>query len=345
MNLKSLLGKIPERTSLRTAYRVAQISGLFLIALIFDSLFHDKDPRVSFMVFYFVTLIASGFIHFWSGLILSSLFLQVVYLGYKTELKDLMVQFALFATVFLFKKMLTQKESEHLRVAKELDEEQKKLTFIVQKLSSLVKFRARLFSQGVMFLRKELEHKEKISKATDLLARKSEELDDYLTDLSEISLLSRGERLSFPKEGKSFVTIFYDVVQEIKVSSPELLQINIESLKRPALWNEMRLKKAIATVLNESLSRNDGKPVVVDIQENDQFVSFSLKHKGVYTAIELTDLFRPFYSADTIQNEQNLNMTLARGLFEGHQGNLKITSSVSEGTVIQVLLPRFVPEE
>src|SRR5690606_5780934 len=130
-------------------------------------------------------------------------------------------------------------------------------------------------------------------------------------------------------------------LKKILLSSlPANTNIDFQNTGSDSLWDENELQKVFKILFKAS--NELGLPQVLFSEKKDHAkILFSTKE--LLTPSEVSGLSDPFHSE--VQKKFNnaligLDWNLARGIVEAHGGNLKVFSSLHEGTVFTVLLPK-----
>ncbi len=107
-----------------------------------------------------------------------------------------------------------------------------------------------------------------------------------------------------------------------------------------------QVRKALTNILDNALkfSPDDCLPVSVELTHQSPFAIITVIDHGIGIPKEDLDfIFEPFYRVDKSRTPQTggygLGLSLAKTIIEAHGGRLDITSTIRQGTTVQIYLP------
>lgn len=214
-----------------------------------------------------------------------------------------------------------------------LEEERRDKFLITEQLARELKNASHVLNIGAQYLKTNGNEFEKFDKAVEILTSKSEMLDQTLERIISVSEEAQGKNIRINPLPCSLKKILLS-------SLPASSQIDFKSTSTDSLWDESELQKAFSIIF--AASNTLGLPQISFSEKKDHAkVSFAVKE--LLTPSELQGLNVPFHSE--VQKKFNnaligLDLNLARGIIESHGGNLKVFSTVHEGTIFTILLPK-----
>lgn len=119
-----------------------------------------------------------------------------------------------------------------------------------------------------------------------------------------------------------------------------LLPENPKKLK--VMGNRQLLSLAFMNILTNACKYSNNKPVVVTIASSDEQVFLAISDEGIgIPASELPFIYDPFFRASNTRNFEGygIGLPLTRNIIKMHNGHLHISSTVNEGTTVQIKLP------
>lgn len=175
-------------------------------------------------------------------------------------------------------------------------------------------------------------------------------IDDELSRIEQIS----SELLTLAKphsENKCKCNIIQLIDDVVVLLTPQANMKNIE-VKKVANCDEFyitcentKLKQVFINLIKNSIDamENSGN-IVIDIQENKEFVKIQIIDQGCGIPKELLDrLGEPFYT--TKEKGTGLGLMVCFQIIESHNGSIQVESLVNEGTTFTITLPVIGKEE
>lgn len=110
--------------------------------------------------------------------------------------------------------------------------------------------------------------------------------------------------------------------------------------------NKQLLNLAFANILNNACKYSHNKPVSVSIAASNNQVIVVIKDEGVgIPEAELQYIYNPFFRASNVQffEGYGIGLPLARNIILLHEGAIKVSSALNEGTVVQISFPLYYP--
>ena len=223
-------------------------------------------------------------------------------------------------------------------------------------------------------LREELQKSEKLKAVATLAAGMAHEIKNPLTSIKTFT-----EYIPEKRDDPVFLDKFYKIVrgevarinyivQELlefskpselhlkKADINDLLNETLELLNNDLIRKNIKIQKELSSLpetaidpsqikqvllnilLNSIDSIKNGGTLILSTKNNQDEISIVVKDTG--TGINKEDLkhiFDPFFSKK--DGGTGLGLSVVHGIIEKHRGNIKVNSTVGEGTTFEIILP------
>ncbi len=244
---------------------------------------------------------------------------------------------------------VTQKKTEDDALLSILEKE-KELNIIKSRFISMVshEFRTPLagISLNVQLLQK-LNHERAVEQEIKA-SRRIKESIQYLTGmLEEVSIIAKdqNEQLIFAPSLVDFESLCRDLALETEYAYKQK-RISFKSYikKRKVIMDRKIIRHIVNNLLSNAMKYSDPQEEVnFDISETDgSGFLIKITDKGIgIPAGEIENITDPFYRAANSADSKGtgLGMSIVKRCVEHHKGNMKISSELGRGTVVEVLLP------
>ncbi len=171
-----------------------------------------------------------------------------------------------------------------------------------------------------------------------------DEMERIVADLLE------GERLSsrhsaLQREPCDLPALVEAVIDESFAAQRERLTLNLQQPVPALSLDASRIKVLLRNLLQNALTYGGGENVEINLAEVPDGVRLQISDRGDgIPEDELAKVTEPFYRVDPSRHRGTggigLGLYLSRRIVEAHGGRLTIRSAPSEGTTVEVLLPR-----
>ena len=131
-------------------------------------------------------------------------------------------------------------------------------------------------------------------------------------------------------------------LQDIKV------ELRLAANLLPVMADQSQLKQAFLNLLLNAIEAMPGGGSLTLTTRNArrQNVVFQIADTGVGIPKEcFSKIFEPFYSTKKTGSSVGLGLSVVYGIVRDHEGNIKVDSTVGQGTVFTIRLPAVQPEE
>lgn len=167
-----------------------------------------------------------------------------------------------------------------------------------------------------------------------------------INNLLELTEMQLGGGMSIDKKKIDLSEHTEKIVQEIQMAYPatNLRLCKEEDVKGE--WDDLRLGQMMTNLINNAIRYGkNGEPVKVNLSTEGNFVVFSVHNEGEPIP---EDVMNRIFDGGFTNNQKNLSVEKGYGLglfivkeiVDGHQGEIKVSSSKDGGTVFKVMLPK-----
>jgi PAS domain S-box-containing protein len=182
---------------------------------------------------------------------------------------------------------------------------------------------------------------DKLSESEMTLVDKLLQNIDHLADTTEQILnVARPLNLSFqPKRSEPIVGDCLQLVEtQIKASKIEV-KLDLAAAEATVMVDESSIRSALVNLLLNSIqAMPTGGVLTVSSREFDRYLLLTIIDTGRGMSDEQTEkIFEPFYT--TKSTGLGLGMPFAKRVIERHQGSIRVTSRLGEGTEVEIKLP------
>lgn len=167
--------------------------------------------------------------------------------------------------------------------------------------------------------------------------------------IQDVLMVSRLDQLAGPiREPVDMAAVIQDVVANLRPRAEakhQTLQINLSSQLPTVAGNKEDLWRMVANLLENAINYTpSGGQISVEGRFQASGVVTIVRDSGIGIAKDqLPHIFERFYRADTARSIINggtgLGLSIVKLIAEQHYGNVKVESTVGEGTCFQVWLP------
>ncbi|MBC7428265.1 MAG: response regulator [Bacteriovorax sp.] len=184
---------------------------------------------------------------------------------------------------------------------------------------------------------------EKFKKSIDTSVKQVDRLINLVQALLDVSCIQSGQ-FNFTFENVNVLDMVNDVVDRHK----ELLQSYSCTIKvyNPnkihVIWDKTRMEQVLTNLINNAIKYAPGK-IEVDVSEEAEFVKICVKDEGKgIPADKINTIFDRFTRGNSPNSIGGLGLGLyiVKQIIEGHNGRIKIDSSINVGSCFTIILPK-----
>ena len=171
------------------------------------------------------------------------------------------------------------------------------------------------------------------------------EMEDLISDLLESEALNTRHAV-LRREPVDPAEMVSSVVDTDFANRNETITVTSAADLPPANWDTTRIRLLLRNLIDNALRYNaeSNSPVAVTVEQLDDSVALAVRDSGPGIAPEhLEHIMEPFYRADPARARATggfgLGLYLCKRIVEAHGGNLRVESTVGEGTAVTAVLP------
>jgi PAS domain S-box-containing protein len=168
------------------------------------------------------------------------------------------------------------------------------------------------------------------------------ELDRINLIVSEFMVLAKPQAMKFEaKDPLEMINNIMTIVNSQAILNDVQIQMDVESNLPKIICEENKLKQVFINVLQNAIeAMPNGGSISVVIRRVNASVVFQVVDQGNGISKErLAHLGEPFYT--TKEKGTGLGLMISYKIIEDHQGKMRISSKIGEGTTVEVLLPIY----
>lgn len=114
----------------------------------------------------------------------------------------------------------------------------------------------------------------------------------------------------------------------------------------PGVWDEFRIEQVLTNLLTNALRYGGGKPVKVEVAQNEGLATMSVRDRGIGVAeADQARIFEQFERTDDSRKHAaglGLGLYITREIVRAHGGTIALESVAGEGSLFEVTLPLLV---
>lgn len=190
------------------------------------------------------------------------------------------------------------------------------------------------------------------SEAGELAAQitaSGEAMSQLLADFLDFTASRLGQGIPIARKAMDLASLCQGVVRECAASFPQKeLRLALEGDLR-GKWDPGRLRQVLSNLIGNAIQHGSGhEPILVSARAADAAVRVRIQNAGHPIPEDaLPSIFDPFVQAQPSKptrirraGSMGLGLYIAREVVTAHGGSIVVTSSLGEGTVFEVELPR-----
>jgi signal transduction histidine kinase len=134
------------------------------------------------------------------------------------------------------------------------------------------------------------------------------------------------------------ISSFKIVVRDKKIGFISHLQ------KLPVIdGDENKLRQAFSNILQNAIKFTEKGSITLTVSANKNYLIVEVKDTGKgIPKNKMKKIFKPFEKVEQDTKGLGLGLTIVKGVLDAHGGKISITSTVGEGSVFKILLPRHI---
>ncbi|MCP5051116.1 MAG: HAMP domain-containing histidine kinase [bacterium] len=171
------------------------------------------------------------------------------------------------------------------------------------------------------------------------------EIETMITEILETERMKNGHDKPNLNH-HNIIDLIKETTRNYKERSPGI-QLSQDSQNIPIKIDAGRIKIVLQNVLQNALkySREDSQPVLISVEQAEQFVKVHIKDDGMgVPAEEIPHLFEPFYRVDRSRSKKTggygLGLSMCKRIMETHNGNIEAINNTNRGITITLTFPK-----
>lgn len=181
-------------------------------------------------------------------------------------------------------------------------------------------------------------------------AKNLDGLDALVQDLLTVSHMEAGD-ITMQIEPVNMVEMVYEVFDQMEEAAVKskvgliLNHVRDENIK--VLADPQRIRQVFVNLITNAIKYSDeGSEVHVDLHEKDTKIDVTIKDNGIGIPPEhLNRIFERFYRVDKSRSKAiggtGLGLSIVKHIVEAHESEIKVTSSVGEGSTFSFELSKY----
>ncbi|WP_029034730.1 sensor histidine kinase [Salinimicrobium terrae] len=198
--------------------------------------------------------------------------------------------------------------------------------------------------QSILKMSKNLSEKEKslLGRAGSSVKRMAELIDNLL----ELTNLRLGNGMNINKSQVDLSTQSTKIVQELQIAYPEAELIIESPGPVQGEWDVLRLDQLMTNLITNALRHGKpGGPVTVSILAKGNDAFFKIHNEGPLIPKSIKEMistgnFTKTNGDPTKRDSYGLGLYIIKQIVDGHNGQIKVSSTEEKGTNFEITLPR-----
>lgn len=169
---------------------------------------------------------------------------------------------------------------------------------------------------------------------------------ELINNLLELTELQLGGGMSINKKEINLSKHTQKIVQEIQLAYPNArIEPKLEDGVK-GNWDLLRLEQMMTNLLTNAIRHGEkGKPIHVDLNSEEDKAIFSVHNEGEPIPESMRerifdDGFTGSNRGPIKEKSYGLGLYIVQEIVEGHQGEIKLSSSEEHGTTFKIFLPK-----
>jgi signal transduction histidine kinase len=189
--------------------------------------------------------------------------------------------------------------------------------------------------------------REEYVRSLQVILSKAERLEEITRSLLFLAQTGfRGKAMTYDTVRAD--QLLWDVKDTLEKINPKYrIQINLDLMpenpeRLKIAGNEQLLHMAISNIVSNACKYSDNRPVIISIGTSEHEVIIVVKDSGIgIPGEELKYIYDPFFRASKTKSYEGygIGLPLTRNIMRLHQGTIKVSSIVGEGTTVQLTFP------
>lgn len=185
---------------------------------------------------------------------------------------------------------------------------------------------------------------DRLRRLIEVSERQLRRLSRLVADLLDVSRITTGQ-LTLEREDLELGEVSREAAARvIEQARPELVRIEVVApLPVHGRWDRVRIEQVVTNLLSNALKYGGDAPVIVTVENAGDRARLTFEDRGIGIAPEMqTRLFQRFGRGVSARRYGGLGLGLyiVRQILDAHGGTVRVESTLGEGSVFTVELPR-----
>ncbi len=189
-----------------------------------------------------------------------------------------------------------------------------------------------------------------LNKGLDIIVDETERLSVMVEELLDFSRMQNGKIRIINEEIDLLYIIehVYDIYKQKAVNENINLTLNLnENTDIRLIGDKDRIRQVIINILDNAVkyTPKDGN-ISITVERIQKYVKIIISDSGIgISQTDLPHIKEKFYKADNNIRGTGIGLAVADEIIKMHSGEINISSEVSKGTVVEIILPVIIKEE
>jgi signal transduction histidine kinase len=169
-------------------------------------------------------------------------------------------------------------------------------------------------------------------------------LSTLVNTLLDVGRIGSGQ-LELDRRPTDLGEIVVDAVQSCVELARSGSAITIDARCTIGSWDRMRLEQIVSNLISNAAKYGAGRPIHVSVEGDDQYVTLTIRDRGVGLSTEaIATIFEPYSRVSSVKAATGLGLGLyiTAQLVTAHGGTIQVDSVPGEGSTFVVELPRAI---
>jgi len=188
----------------------------------------------------------------------------------------------------------------------------------------------------------DLSNRDEVEKGLQVIMRETGRLSDMVEELLDFSRIEGG-RMTLHSDLFDLRTELSDIVEIYRAKADKHgvgLTVSQPDGRAPVMGDMNRIRQVIINVIDNAVKFSpEGSTIEVRLTVSDWIVLDIEDHGSGISEEDLENVTKKFYKGTSKRSGSGLGLAISDEIVRLHDGELRITSELNKGTIVQVLLP------
>ncbi|MUP46047.1 HAMP domain-containing histidine kinase [Gramella sp. BOM4] len=199
-------------------------------------------------------------------------------------------------------------------------------------------------SHSILKLSENLSEKEK--KTLQYSDKRVDHMTKLINNLLELTELRLGGGMTVDRAELDLVSLFKEIVHEQQLAFPDIKFISDVDGQIRGNWDKLRFTQMMTNLITNAVKH--GKPdgtIKLKLFDDEENAHFSVHNNGSHIPENILEkIFDGRFStgngSSAEERSYGLGLLIVKKIIEGHQGEIKVSSSPENGTIFTVIIPK-----